>query len=27
VIGATALDVLVALGLDRSTGKTIPQQA
>lgn len=27
VVGATALDVLVALGLDRTTGKTIPQRA
>jgi len=27
VVGATALDVLVALGLDRTTGKTLPQQA
>ena len=26
VIGATALDALVALGLDRTTGKTLPQQ-
>jgi hypothetical protein len=27
VVGATALDILVALGLDRTTGKTIPQEA
>jgi len=27
VLGATALDVLVALGLDRTTGKTLPVQA
>ena len=27
VVGATALDVAVALGLDRTTGKTLTQQA
>lgn len=27
VVGAAALDVAVALGLDRQTGKTVPQQA
>lgn len=27
VLGATALDMLVALGLDRTTGKTLPLQA
>jgi hypothetical protein len=27
VIGATVLDVAVALGLDRTTGKTLPQGA
>jgi hypothetical protein len=27
VAGVTALDVLVALGLDRTAGKTLPQQA